>query len=337
MQELVGKLSALDPESSESLKVIGFFDKLVSSQANLAALARSAAVLAGVPAGLMDSSTGRVVRATPTGAHSGNGDRASWPCLNGRDSVTVWIEREGAPHINDAMLLERFSLSVSITLSRVNSDARNRVAEIVVDAAASPEERAAAVTRLRLDLHRRVRAIALSAGTPLPSGQVSGLLSTPFGFAQVLIVSESLSGPSTEVGGRTGVGLPVEHTRLPVSWASALVALRLSDHANPIVRADELGPLLLLADAADASPEPHPDVVKLSELASDSSALPTLDAVIDRGSVRGAALVLGLHHSTVQARLAALTESLGYDVRSTIGGMRYTLSRALQRLRDARL
>lgn len=334
MQELVGKLSALDPEASESLKVIGFFDTLVSAQASVAALARSAAVLAGVPAGARAGAAGRIVRAGPAGARMDEGSPAGWPSLDVRGGVTVWIEREGSSHANDAMLLERFAIAVSITLSRVDFDARDhRTAEIVVDATASIEERTAAATRLRLNLHGRMRAIALSADAPLPSAPVSGLISTLFGFAQVLLVDESFTG----FGERAGVGLAVEHTRLPESWASALVALRLSDDANRIVHADELGPLLMLAEAADAGLEPHPDAVELSRFADDRSSLATLDAVIDKGSVRGAALALGLHHSTVQARLAALTEALGYDVRTTIGRTRYTLSRTLQRLHDARI
>lgn len=334
MQELVGKLSALDPEASESLKVIGFFDKLVSAQATVASLARSAAVLAGAPAGLVLGSTGRTIRATPTGAHSRDGQPGDWPSSDVRGGGAVWIEREGAPHANDAMLLERFAIAVSITTSRVTFEAGDQyAAERVVDATASIEERTAAATRLRLDMHSRMRAIALLATAPAPSSPVGGLVSTPFGFAQLLLVRESF----TDFGARAGVGIAVEHSRLPESWTSALVALRLTDDANPIIRADELGPLLMLAEVADTNSVPHPDVVSLSVLAHDRSALPTLDALIGKGSVRGAASALGLHHSTVQSRLTALTEELGYDVRTTLGRTRYTLSRTLQRLHDTRL
>lgn len=334
MQELVGKLSALDSEASESLKVIGFFDKLVSAQASVAALARSTAVLAGVPAGLLVGGAGRIIRATPAGVNSHEGQPGGWPSSDVQGGGTVWIERDGPPHANDAMLLERFALAVSITTSRVPTDARDhRTAELVVDATASIDERTAAASRLRLDLHSRMRAIALPADAPTPSTPVSGLLSTPFGFAQVLLVNDFFA----DFGERAGVGVAVEYSSLPESWSSALVALRLSGEANQIVRADELGPLLLLAEAADARSEPHPDAVRLSSLADDRWALPTLDAVIDKGSIRGAALSLGLHHSTVQARLTPLTEELGYDVRTTLGRTRYTLARTLERLHDAKL
>lgn len=334
MQELVGKLSALDPDASESLKVIGFFDKLVSAQANMTALARSASVLAGVPAGLTLGEEARTVRATPRGSHSSDAAPGDWPSAEIGSGGRVWIERDGEPHANDSMLLERFALAVSITNARVAFGGMNDSAlELAVDAAIPPEERTAAVRRLRLDLHGHMRAIALPGDVAAPTIPTRGLLSTPFGFAQVLLVDASFS----DFGERAGVGIAVEHAQLPQSWSSALTALRLSDEANPIVFADQLGPLLLLAEIADASSEPHPDVVSLSLMAHDRKALPTLDAVVDRGSVRGAAVSLGLHHSTVQARLSALTGELGYDVRTVLGRTRFTLARTLQRLHDARL
>ena len=51
MQELVGRLSTLDPAASESLKVIAYFDALVEARAGRLALLRGAARLTGCPAG----------------------------------------------------------------------------------------------------------------------------------------------------------------------------------------------------------------------------------------------------------------------------------------------
>jgi DNA-binding PucR family transcriptional regulator len=49
--------------------------------------------------------------------------------------------------------------------------------------------------------------------------------------------------------------------------------------------------------------------------------------------VRAAASALGLHHSTLQARLESLTRQLGYDPRSPLGRSRYEAARLLSRLR----
>jgi DNA-binding PucR family transcriptional regulator len=113
------------------------------------------------------------------------------------------------------------------------------------------------------------------------------------------------------------------------------VALRLADESSPIVGADALGTVLLLAEAADGASQPHPDVVALEILAADHAALPTLDALAQAGTARAAASTLGVHHSTVQTRLAAAAAALGYDPRTPAGRTRYVLARTLQRLRNA--
>ena len=102
-----------------------------------------------------------------------------------------------------------------------------------------------------------------------------------------------------------------------------------------MVAANELGAVLLLAEAADAAPQPHPDVAELDALAAGHATLPTLDALAHAGTARAAAAVLGVHHSTVQSRLAAAAAALGYDPRTPDGRTRYVLARTLQRLRNA--
>lgn len=51
MKELAGRLSALDPEASETLKVIAYFDKLVDGRVGPDGMLRGAAVLCGAPMG----------------------------------------------------------------------------------------------------------------------------------------------------------------------------------------------------------------------------------------------------------------------------------------------
>jgi hypothetical protein len=65
MKELVGRLTALDPEASESLKVISYFDALVGGGVGVEALLRGAATLSGAPAGF--ASERRRIRISPDG------------------------------------------------------------------------------------------------------------------------------------------------------------------------------------------------------------------------------------------------------------------------------
>lgn len=66
MQELVGRLTALDPEASESLKVVAYFDALVSAGVGLDGLLRGAAALSGAVADA--ERRGRVTRWDPHGS-----------------------------------------------------------------------------------------------------------------------------------------------------------------------------------------------------------------------------------------------------------------------------
>jgi hypothetical protein len=92
---------------------------------------------------------------------------------------------------------------------------------------------------------------------------------------------------------------------------------------------------LVLAEAADATTQPHPDIAVLETIAADRSALAMLDALAQAGTVRAAASVSGVHHSTVQSRLAAAMIALGYGPRPPAGRTRYARARTLRRLRHA--
>jgi hypothetical protein len=336
VQELVGRLTSLDPAASATLKVVGYFDALVGGQVSIEVLARSAAVLAGCAAGAAPAGASRSYRADPAGHRLPPTGPLAWPSHEIGSGGAVWIERVGEAHMNDAMLLERFAIAVAITESRTRSDSgRHLAAEVVVDGAATEADRAAAATRLRLDNHDAVRAVATTVDAPVDPGHASAVLATPFGLARVVIVPADE--PWTDSGRRLGLGLPVEPRRLPESWSTALVALRLAEHASPVVDAADLGALLVLAEAADASAVPHPDIAALDAISVDRHALPTLDALVADGSVRAAAIALGIHHSTLQSRLTALADRLGYDPRTPAGRTRYVLARTLHRLRHAAL
>ena len=335
MQELVGRLTSLDPAASATLKVIGYFDALVGGQVSVEVLTRSAAVLAGCPAGAAPAGASRSYRSDPEGHPLALSGPVDWPSHQIGSGGAVWIERADEAHVNDAMLLERFAIAVAITESRTRSDSgRHRAAELVVDAAATDADRASALARLRLDGHA-VRAVATTLDAEVDPNHPTAVLATPFGLARVVIIGADEPWP--DMGRRTGLGGAVEPRRLPESWSAALVALRLAEPASPVIDAAELGVLLVLAEAADAGVVPHPDVATLDTIATDPHALRTLDALAADGSVRAAATTLGVHHSTVQSRLNTYAERLGYDTRTSAGRTRYVLARTLHRLRHATL
>jgi hypothetical protein len=334
MQELLGRLTALDPEASETLKVVSYFDTLVAGGVGLDTLLRGASVLSGTIAGYA-AAAGRELRVAPSGERLEPAEvdaaASAWPSRQTSDGSRVWIERAGAPHVNDAMVLERLALAVAITTAR-RSNTADAAVEVVVTSGAAAAERAVAASKLRLEASRDVRAIAFHPDAVALTPGPTAVVATPRGLARAVLVDGAFHVPPAV---RAGVGASGTAERLPESWASALIALRLSTPRQPVVDAADLGALLFVAESADRHEEPHPDAAALDTL--DERSRLVLEALADAGSVRSAASVLGMHHSSVQARLDALTAHLGYDPRSPAGRTRYALARALAALEQAGL
>ncbi len=321
MQELLGRLTALDPEASQGLKVISYFDALVDGHATPEMLLRGAAVLSGCPAGFRsDARTGRVGQ---DGVRTDAGEPHDWPMHPISSGGGAWLERVGAPHANDEMILERLAISLDITLERsAPVAALRRAVETVLDAAEPESVRQAAATRLKLDPHSSYRVDAVPAGSPPIDGHQSVVV-TPAGTVRAVIRLATDAAPS----GRAGIGVACAPAGLADSWRSGLVALRMTSESEPVVRANELGAVLLLAEAADSSAGTPADVAALSRLlAASDRTLPALQALVANDSLRAAATELGVHHSTLQARTAELCETLGYDVRSPGGRTRLSLA-----------
>ncbi|PZT71308.1 hypothetical protein DN402_04860 [Streptomyces sp. SW4] len=160
MQELLGRLTALDPEAGESLKVVSYFDTLVTAGAGLDALLRGAAALSGAVAGA--DRRGRISRRAPDGREPQTEPQARSPqrtCSVG----SVWLERAGALHANDEMIVERLALSLDLIEAR-----RSPVSdlEIVIDPARTAAERTTALAKLHLVPGSRIRIVATRPDTP---------------------------------------------------------------------------------------------------------------------------------------------------------------------------
>ena len=322
MQELMGRVTALDASVSQSLKVISYFDALVAGGVNLETLVRGAAALTGTVAGLdapgallrVDNS-GRRLDIAATQTLDGN-----WPRVEVDSAARVWLERDGDAHANDSMVLERLALAVGTVRTRrlITPDEPVIVA---LDASRPATERASAATRLALPGGRlRVVATAPDLTPPGPSA----LIATPHGVVRATIVQ--LEARVT----RGGMGRLTDAPDLPISWSTALLAYRLVDAVSPVVDADEIGVLIDAVLAAEAGSANHDDVRALRRL--DPRSLVVLDGLTGAESVRAAATTLGMHHSTLQARLESLAAELGYNPRTSLGRTRYTVARMLMKL-----
>ncbi|WP_096359331.1 hypothetical protein [Microbacterium sp. TPU 3598] len=326
MQDLLGRLTALDPDASETLKVVSYFDALVARSVGVESMLRGAAVLSGATVGQRDGR--HIVRVRADGVRIDPVEPSpSWPVRESGPDAVAWIEREGDAHSNDAMILERLSLALGIIRARRTVGPESAV-ELAISSYAGAEERAAALPRLRLSAGMLRLVASPPEPAPLPT-HPSAAVATRHGLTRATIIDAQTDvrevWPDTAAL-RLGVGLAGPGDQLPQSWASALVAVRLTSPGEPVVDAADLGALLLVADAAESSPL-HPDAAALAAL--DARSRELLDAVAEEQSVRAAATRLGRHHSSVQERLTVLVETLGYDPRTSRGHARYVLARML--------
>ncbi|MEU0407784.1 helix-turn-helix domain-containing protein [Streptomyces griseorubiginosus] len=196
MKELAGRLTALDPDAGAAVRVIAYFDRLSESRAGLEALVRGAAVLAGVPALLVDAERRVRVRVEADGTRrdSGAPPDPGWPsaALAPGGAAALWLERaEAAPSVVDAVILERAAGAVRLVLDRTRGRAAVEdpaLVETVLDAAAPEAARLHAARGLGLDPSGTARALAPLDGPPmvvagradagLPNGRNSTGLST---------------------------------------------------------------------------------------------------------------------------------------------------------------
>jgi hypothetical protein len=117
MKGLLLRLSGLDADAENAVRVIGFFDRLITGRAGLDALVRSTAELAGCPVGVHAPGQGLSLRADPGADVTTPGTApagAATRLLEG--GVVVWVARGGAPVPLDDMLLERFAIASAVLL-----------------------------------------------------------------------------------------------------------------------------------------------------------------------------------------------------------------------------
>ncbi|KOU56986.1 CdaR family transcriptional regulator [Streptomyces sp. MMG1533] len=326
MKELAGRLTALDPDAGAAVQVIAYFDRLAESRAGLEALVRGAAVLAGVPARLVDADRRVFVRVETDGTRRDTDlpPDPAWPsaALTPGGAAALWLERaEAAPSVVDAVILERAAGALRIVLDRT----RGRVpaddpalVETVLDAKVPEPARLHAARGLGLDPTAPARALALYDGrTRIIAAHPEARLSA----------------------GRLGVGPAVPVLDLPRSWAAARTALRFTadgtaqDPGPRVVYADELGGVALLADLVAPGAEPPPDVRTLEAAAASTPwLLATLHAVAATASLRAAAAEINVHHSTLQDRLTHAEHLLGWPLRTPQGRLRLHLALTMRHL-----
>lgn len=306
MKGLLLRLSALDANAENAVRVISFFDELVARRVDVDTLVRSAAQLAECPVGV-----GEPVPSTATVRHL-------------PDGTAVWLGRPAPGLALDEIVLERLAIAAAILLDHPSvpptglGDAA--LVELALSAAAGEAERSRALHLLGMRPQAKLTVFALTTA-------VAGR-STELGSLHAVLGEGPDLPPDTLAGVATGRGIDA-----PIAWRHARTAVRFAGHGSRVVRWDDLGAVAVLASLRRADINEVADVAALDRLGKDQDTIEVLKAFCATDSVRKAATLVYRHHSTVAARLAAAEARLGFSLNTSEGRRRLDLALVLRHLR----
>ncbi len=343
MEALAVRLSGLDPHLDGAMRIVGFYDTLMRRRVDLPALARASAGLAECVAGLRLHGTGRVIRVGPDGRPASgppaSASTAAPVTLDGEEIGTVWLERPGPPNALDDVLLDRLAIAAAAVAERhgpaLTTMADPALVELAISSDSDEAARARALRLLGFSADVPVRVVAVRSRLPLD--EVGGLVcrARPVKAAALADVGVVLATAVDPAGFppavRAGIGAAGSPDH---SWRQARTALRFTGPREPVVRYEDLGALALLADVPLEVSRGNADVVAVARLAGSPEDLRTLDAYCVTGSLRHAADLLHLHHSSVARRVEQIGKTLGIELTRPAGLTRARLALTAWRLLD---
>jgi hypothetical protein len=355
--------------AESGLKVVAYFDALVEHRATLEACVRAAAALSQCVAGLRGTSSAVSLRFNRRGLMV---DGPPHPTVSravrigDTDLGEVWLEREEGPDLLDELIVERLAAAAGVLWRTSPRPSRNvaGLIEHVVSPGTAPEERSRALGLLGLSEEQPLDVAAVSS--PDPDRLAAGLAGVyqsiqeePSTVSRRVVCSALLGsvgavlmqpGPSplTEPSGViTLPGLPAEFLagiargrgtgNAADAWEEAQTAMQFCGLLGfgDVVDFGDLGSLAMLARHAPSASGSNPDVRAIADLATTSrgrAVVETLEKRLATGSIRGTAVALYLHHSSVRYRLRQAEESLGLSLENPHNRLRAELALVLWRL-----
>lgn len=337
------RLSKLDSEAEGALRVVMFYDTLMRRRVDLPALGRASAGLAECTVGIRLHGTGRTLRTSSDGTVAADPARPASTTvaitLDEEEIGTVWLERTDAPRLLDELVLDRLAIAVAAVVERYGpastTMADPALVELVISADSDEAARERALRLLGFAADQPIRVVAVRSQLPLD--RIGGLLcparpvkAAPVGEVGVILAS-SMDPAGFPAGVHAGIGAAASPHR---SWREARTALRFTTARRPVVHYDGLGVLALLAEVPRDAVRDNADVAAIAGMADAPEDLDTLEAYCTTGSLRRAAELLHLHHSSVARRLEQLGRTLGFDLTEPEGLIRAGLALTSWRLLD---
>jgi hypothetical protein len=294
-------------------------------------------------AGIRLHGTGRAIRMSPDGRQAPvpppPASTTTPITLDEEEIGAVWLERLGPPGPLDQLLLDRLAIAAAAVVERYGP-ARTTMADpaLVELAISSDSDEAAKARALRLlgfAGDPPVRVVAVRSRLPLD--QLAGVVcpTRPVKAATLadvgVLLATTLDPARFPAGVRAGIGAAGSPDR---SWREARAALRFTTSRHPVLHYTDLGALALLAQVPQDAARDNADVVAIARMAGNREDLKTVDIYCDTGSVRRAADLLHLHHSSVARRLEQIGKTLGIELTEPTGLIRARLALTAWRLLD---
>jgi hypothetical protein len=341
MEALAERLSQLDTHVEGALRVVMFYDTLMRRRVDLPVLVRASAGLAECVAGIRLHGTGRVIRFSPGGTEAADpAPPASTTIpvtLDDEEIGTVWLERPGEAGLLDEVVLDRLAIAAAAVVERYGP-ARTTMAdpalvELVISGDSDEAARNRALRLLGFAPDLAIRVAAVRSAVPLD--QIGGLVcpgrpvkAAPLGDVGVILAT-TMDTARFPDGVCAGVGAAASPDR---SWREARTALRFTTARQPVVHYDRLGALALLAQVPEEAARDNADVVAIGRVAGNPDDLATLDAYCATGSLRRAADLLHLHHTSVARRVDLIGQALDLELTDPAGLTRARLALTAWRL-----
>lgn len=343
MEALAVRLSGLDPYVDGAIRIVAFYDTLMRRRVDLPALARASAGLAECVAGIRLHGTGRVIRVSPHGTEASTPQQPASTTapitLDDEEIGTVWLERPGSPGPLDEVLLDRLAIAAAAAVERYGP-ARTTMAdpalvELAISAGSDEAARARALRLLGFAPDLPVHVVAVRSRLPLD--RIGGLIcpSRPVKAAPLadvgVILATTVDPARFPADVRAGIGAAGSPDR---SWRQARTALRFTTPREPVVRHADLGALALLAEIPRDAARDNADVAAIARIAGNADDMEVLDAYCATGSLRRAADLLHLHHSSVARRVEQIARTLDIELTGPTGLTRARLALTTWRLHN---
>ncbi|MBT2467417.1 helix-turn-helix domain-containing protein [Streptomyces sp. ISL-66] len=343
MEALAVRLSGLDSYVDGAIRIVAFYDTLMRRRVDLPALARASAGLAECVAGIRIHGTGRTIRISPEGTEvSAPPAPASTTVpvtLDEEEIGTVWLERSGPANPLDEVLLDRLALASAAVAERYGP-ARTTMAdpalvELAISSDGDEAARARALRLLGFAAGLPVRVVAVRSRLPLDRIGALVCPGRPVKAAPLadvgVILAATVDPARFPAGVRAGIGAATSPDR---SWREARTALRFTTPREPVIRHSGLGALALLAEIPRDAARDNADVAAIARMADSPDDLETLDAYCATGSLRRAAELLHLHHSSIARRIEQIAKTLAIDLTTPTGLTRAGIALTTWRLLD---